>query len=319
MDKERIMEKINGIPTLPGVYKMLDEQGRVIYIGKSISLKKRVKSYFTTKHDWIKIEKMVSLIHDIEYIVTDTHLEARLLECELIKKMKPMFNSQFKNDEKYVYLKIEDHNHYNPLSVVYNREENSFGPFRKKYFLMDLANSLKNLYPIVRDDEGYTFEYNLIPINMDKDVYENNKQSLLNIFSNEEEMALFIAELEKKMYDSSSKLEFSLAGFYRDLISDLNFVKKEIHDYKSILSKDILLKIPIDKGYKLFFVSNGEIYLKATYTSLIKGDMERFIDFGRALKSSSPYKLNEKPSLDFRDIIYSEIKSLPDDMVEYLK
>lgn len=316
--QEHLRDKINNIPALPGIYKMMDGEGRIIYIGKSISLKNRVRSYFTGKHDWTKIERMVSLIQDIEYIVTDTHLEARLLECQLIKEIKPIFNSQFKNDEKYIYLKVEDYNPYNPLSLVYNREANSFGPFRRKSLLISLMNSLKNLYPILKEGESYKFEYNLMPQNLDRDIYEKNKQSLLNILSNEREMNLFLNELEKKMYEVATRLEFSAASYYRDLINALNYINKRINEYMDLLSKDIVLKIPISQGYKLFYILKGELILKASFTNLMENDMENFIHMGRSYKSMSTHKISEKSSLDYKDIIYSEIKSLPREMVIYV-
>lgn len=194
-----LKEKINAFPTKPGIYKMLDSENRIIYIGKSISLKNRVKSYFVKNHKWEKVEKMVSLIDDIEYIVTDTHLEAVLLECELIKKIKPIFNAQLKNHEKYVYLKIEDYNIHNSLSIVSNREENSHGPFRSKSTLMEFIGQLKNLYPIVKDSSGYRFSYELLPISMDRDGFEKNKESLEEILLEEDKMALFMGQLDKEM------------------------------------------------------------------------------------------------------------------------
>ncbi|NLK43234.1 MAG: GIY-YIG nuclease family protein [Tissierellia bacterium] len=316
---ENLIKKVNNIPALPGIYKMLDSHGEVIYIGKSISLKNRVRSYFTKNHNWKKVEKMVSFIHDIEYIITDTHLEARLLECELIKEMKPIFNAQFKNDEKYIYLKVEDYNIYNPLAIVNNREENSFGPFRRRSFVIGLIDSLKNLYPIVKNGENYSFQYNLMPISMDKEAFEANKDALLSILSSQEEMALFINGLEKNMHEAACQLKFASAGYYRDLIYGFKYLNKRINEYKSLLAKDILLKIPLSQGYKLFFISNGQILLKSTFTSLIQGDIENFIDMGRSLKASPIDDFNEKSSLDFSDIIYSEIKALPKEMVKYIE
>lgn len=313
-----LIEKVNNIPTLPGIYKMLDSNGRIIYIGKSISLKNRVKSYFVKNHKWSKVEKMVSFIDDIDYIVTDTHLEARLLECQLIKEIKPIFNSQFKNDEKYIYLKVEDYNIYNPLSIVNIREENSFGPFRRKSFLLKLIDSLKNIYPIEKNCENYTFQYNLFPVTMDKDEFENNKQSLEEIFSDDKKMVSLINELDKKMKEAASKLEFATASYYRDLINGLNYLKTGIYGFKTLISKDILLKIPITKGYKLFFISHGKILLKSTFTTLSQGDIEKFINMGKKFKSSIDDELEEKSSIDFRDILYSEIKSLPKEMVMYI-
>ena len=112
---DNIKEKLKQIPKLPGIYKMLDSRGNIIYIGKSKCLQNRVKSYFVASPKWEKVNRMVTMIKDIEYVVTDTHLEARLLECTLIKEHKPRFNAQMKNDQRYFFIKVENYNRYNPL------------------------------------------------------------------------------------------------------------------------------------------------------------------------------------------------------------
>ena len=315
---KNLLEKINTIPAQPGVYKMLDLNGRIIYIGKSISLRNRVKSYFVKKPKWSKVEKMVSFINDIEYIVTDTHLEAVLLECELIKKIKPMFNTQLKNDERYAYIKVEDYNIHKSLSMISKREENSFGPFRRKFFLLELLNSLKNIYPIVKTHEGYDFQYNLIPITMNRKLFEENKNSLQEIFLYDKSMVLFINRLEDKMKEAASELQYVTASIYRDMIYGFNYLKTGLYGYKTMFFKDILLKMPIDTGYKLFFVSKGEILSKSTFPVLKEKDVENFINAGKNLSLSNSLDRNEKANIDFRDILYSEINSLPEEMVIYL-
>ena len=99
---QRILDEL---PEAPGVYKMLGDGGNILYIGKSKCLKHRVKSYFVKKPVWEKAEKMAGFIRDIEIEPTHTHLEAMLLECELIKKHRPFFNRQMKNDSGYLYIK----------------------------------------------------------------------------------------------------------------------------------------------------------------------------------------------------------------------
>lgn len=98
--------------------------------------KKRVKSYFTKSPKQPKIERMIFLIDDIDYIVTDTHLEARLLECQLIKELKPYFNSQMKNDRRYFYLNVTHSSHSRGLSIVLEREDRQLGPFRRKQVIL---------------------------------------------------------------------------------------------------------------------------------------------------------------------------------------
>jgi excinuclease ABC subunit C len=312
---EHLIEKINKIPLLPGIYKMIDKERRIIYIGKSISLKKRVKSYFIGTHKINKIERMISLINDIEYIVTDTHLEARLLECELIKTIKPIFNVQFKNDKKYAYLKINDYNIHSSISLTNKKEENTFGPFRQIYLISSLINSFKNLYPIVERNNEYNFEYNLFPVNMNKENFEINKKSLMNIFSDNENLLLFIDRLEEKMKILASNLEFATAAIFRDIIYSLKYLSFSIYGKDEIFHKNLILKIPIPYGYKLFFVSKGKILLKESYSSLSQQDIEIFIELGESLISSEWMSENQKAVIDFRDILYSEIKSLPEEMV----
>ncbi len=193
-----LKEKLDIIPQLPGIYKMLDARGSVIYVGKSKSLRHRVKSYFTGTRQWSKIEKLVSLVRDIEYEVTDTHLEARLLECSLIKALKPEFNAQMKNDRKYVYLKVEAYNRHKTLSVVSERSEDTYGPFRGKYQLLDLIDKLNNLFPILKTSGNYEFDYHAIPLPMDKETFDKNRSSLIGILNDQDCMGSFIRRLNAK-------------------------------------------------------------------------------------------------------------------------
>ncbi|TJX15688.1 hypothetical protein E9840_02650 [Tissierella creatinini] len=313
---DKVKEKLNTIPELPGIYKFLDCNGRIIYIGKSKTLNKRVKSYFVDNPKWDKVNRIAPYIDDLEFIVSDTHLEARLLECELIKSIKPIFNSQMKNDEKYAYIKIEEYNRYNPISIVYNRGEASFGPFRKKYYLYKITESLKNLYPIKKSNGAYDFEYHLMPLTMDNDTYKRNKEVLLEIFSCDIHMDFFIAAIKGKMKEAASIYKFETASMYRDIIFNLNYLKSGISGYRNMFIKNIVLKIPYDNGIKLFFISHGRIAYKKSYKRLSSRSYSLFID--NSLRLPVPSSSDEKMSIDYRDILYSEILSLPSNMVIYL-
>lgn len=315
---DKLKDKLKNIPDLPGVYKMLDDSGRIIYIGKSKSLRNRTRSYFTGSHKWAKIEKMVTLIYDIEYEIADTHLEARLRECRLIKDLQPIFNSQFKNDKKYVYLKVEDYNIHNSLSVVYNREDKCYGPFRSMSVLMEIIDSLKNLSPIIKDDGIYNFQYSIIPTRMDIDVFNSNRISLNEIFSDINNLQLFIRKLEEEMKDASLKYKFETATYYRNLITNFKYIKNTIFNYKELFKKHIILKLNTQSGYKLFYVSKGGIINMEKYNDLKDEDIDNFI-----VKSSEmiPLKMdvvNEKENMDFINILYSEIKTLSEENAIYL-
>lgn len=315
-----LKNKIKNIPMLPGIYKMIDNRGQVIYVGKSKCLKKRVQSYFSKDHKWEKIKRLVSLIHDIDYIVTDTHLEARLLECDLIKTLKPYFNSQMKNDRKYVYLQIKDYNPYNPLAVVNERTDNSYGPFRSKNLLEDLVGLLKNIYPLSFVKNQYVFEYHIFPAAMDKETYCSNKKILKDLFDCEDKMSLFISQLEDKMHDEAMNYRFETASVYRDIINSLKYVKHGINGYKDLFSKRLVLKIPTIDGVKLFYVCKGKILLTKKYKRLPRNEdyIKNFIIKGNAIRKEYSFaeeKIIDKETLDYRDILYSEICSLPEDMI----
>lgn len=315
---DKLRDKLNNIPELPGIYKMLDSRGNIIYIGKSISLRNRVKSYFTDNPKWNKVEKMVGLIHDLEYQVMDTHLEARLEECRLIKELKPIFNVQFKNDRKYVYLKIENYNIYNSLSISYIKEDSCYGPFRSMSYLIEIINSFKNLYPIIEGNGNYEFDYNLIPVSMDKDIFNTNKKSLEDILTDDTNLALFINKLEEKMKEASSLLRFEKAAYFKALIDNLNYLNNRLINNRNNHYENMLLKLPIQNGLKLFFIHDGEIILKEKITNLANTEIEDFIKMGKKIALTKIEQIDEKTSMDFKDILFSEIKTLSDEMIIYL-
>lgn len=312
-----LRNKINSIPALPGIYKMMDSHGNIIYVGKSKCLKNRVKSYFTGTHKWEKVERMVALIRDIDFIVTDTHLEARLLECELIKNIKPIFNSQMKNDRRYGYLQVKDYNPFNPLAVVGERADNAYGPFRSRNLLNELIGFLKNLYPIAFDDNHYTFEYHIFPVIMDRDTYSANQKTLIDLFSDDEKMAQLISQLEDKMKEAAATYKYEAASLYRNMINGLKYVRQGINGYKSLFTKRLVLKLPTDEGIKLFYVNEGQILLTKKYKRLSQLDnyLDSFIKKGNEIKRNASLSVHDKAVIDYRDILYSEISSLTKDRI----
>lgn len=327
---DHISEKLKSIPELPGIYKFYNADGIIIYIGKSKCLKKRVRSYFAKTPKWEKVKKLVCFIHDIEYIVTDTHLEARLLECELIKTVKPHFNSQMKNDQRYVYLKVADYsplpNRNNSLRVVSEREAEAFGPFRSRYTLIDIIESFRSLYPIIKNGEDYTFEYHLLPISLNNASFTDNRNSLMDMFTDVNNLDKFTLKLEDKMKEAAALYKYETASIYRDILSGFQYIKYGINAYQKLITQDILLKIPYPEGFILFYVSGGLIRLKEKYPALTKKDTNKFIRKGQTsvLSGRTEYgsvpgiDLTDKMRIDFRDVLYSEIMALPEEMVEIL-
>ena len=120
--KDKI-DKIDKMPECPGIYIMKDDYDNIIYVGKSINLRSRVKSYFRENLNRSrKIERMVKFINDIAYITTDTELDALLLECDYIHNIRPMYNTLMNNYEKYKYIKL-DVNSLNLIDIVDEKDD----------------------------------------------------------------------------------------------------------------------------------------------------------------------------------------------------
>lgn len=313
--KKDLKKKLKQIPALPGVYKMLDSAGQIIYVGKSKCLKKRVTSYFTKSPKPAKIEKMIFFIDDISYLVTDTNLEARLLECQLIKAFKPYFNSQMKNDKKYFYLKVTHSGHPKGLALVPQRDIDTFGPFRRKHLVQSLIDTLPHLFPIIQANNSFDFHYHPLPEMMNRKTFMRNRQSLIQIFSEDHKLKCLIDQLEICMNKESIQYNYERATRYRDLINNLAYIRHIIHDYKDLTSRDILLKIPVGDGVKLFFIAKGEIILKKYFPLLTQPRIDAFFDEGCRLKSSFVPIRDEKTAVDFQNILFSEIQALPEEWI----
>lgn len=316
-----LKEKARQLPELPGIYKMLDFRKNIIYVGKSKCLKKRVQSYFTASPKWDKVTRMVTAIRDIDYIVTDTHLEARLLECRLIKEYRPRFNAQMKNDGSYFFIKVEDHLSHRPLSVVSERDTDCFGPFRSKFTISELLNRMKNLYPITQGKDCYKFDYHLFPVTLDKSTFEQNRQILLDIFSSEHKLLMLIETITAKMEEAVAGYQYELAAIYRDMIHGLKIIKNGLDGYQSLASKQILLKLPTKDGYKLFYVDKGKgsIIHSLKLPALSEEAIREFIRVSKTLSVKDiPAPDTEKSYIDYRDVLYSEISSLSEEDYELL-
>ncbi|KNZ43239.1 GIY-YIG nuclease family protein [Acetobacterium bakii] len=311
----KIQKKLNQIPALPGIYKMLDASGNIIYIGKSKCLKTRVKSYFSKAPKQSKVEKMVFFIDDIDYLVTDTHLEAQLLECQLIKKLKPIFNSQMKNDRKYMYLKVGDFSQYRVLSIVQERQGDSFGPFRGKQFIQSFMDTVTHLFPMVQNNIRWEFNYHTLPVTMSAADFIKNRATLMNVFSEETSMQSLIDELKCRMNNEATQYNYERATIYRDLIKSLTYISHVLYDYKTLITKDLLLKIPVPAGEKLFFISKGKIIFKKQYSVLSQFEIDAFLAEGHNMKSEPAPDRDEKTEVDFLNILFSEIQSLPDEWI----
>lgn len=151
MNKE-LEESLKLVPTLPGCYIYYDKNGEIIYVGKAKNLKRRVSSYFHKKHDRVKVAVLVSKIERMEYIITDSEVEALILEAHLIKKHKPKYNILLKDDKKYPYFLITDED-YPRITVVRKKNINPdkgkfYGPYTNSRAMYSTLDFLKKIFPL---------------------------------------------------------------------------------------------------------------------------------------------------------------------------
>ena len=149
MHNDKIEEKLKILPDNPGVYLMKNSNGKIIYVGKAVVLKNRVRQYFRKTEKTARIEKMVSLIHDFEYIITDTEDEALILECNLIKKYKPKFNVLLKDDKTYPYIKVGEKNGRPLIQLTRNLVKDGskyYGPYPSVWSAKEMIKYIKDIY-----------------------------------------------------------------------------------------------------------------------------------------------------------------------------
>lgn len=149
MHNDKIKEKLSTLPENPGVYLMKNSNGKIIYVGKAVVLKNRVRQYFRKNEKTARIEKMVSLIHDFEYIITDTEDEALILECNLIKKYKPKFNVLLKDDKTYPYIKVGEKNGKPIIQLTRNLVKDGskyYGPYPSVWSAKEMIKYIKDIY-----------------------------------------------------------------------------------------------------------------------------------------------------------------------------
>lgn len=291
---------------------MKDKNDGVVYIGKSKNLKARVRSYFTKGEKPEKIIRMVHNLKDVDWIITDTHMEAQILECALIKKLKPIYNVQFKNHQNYFYLNIGTDSRKKPL-LVYSEKQtfDSYGPYRGRSFVNQLLKQLENIYPITKASDSYIFDYSVFPIKMNDKEFLENRASLIEILGNEKANANFISVARQKMIEASKNHRFETAKEFRDIISGLEYLyNNNLKSNYRTMKKAVVVGEQIDRGIKLFYIVSGLIILKRTYDDLTDEDIIKFKAEGKALAKIRASFTDEKRSLDFRKIVSLELQDL---------
>lgn len=268
---ERIKNKLALLPDQPGCYLMKDKNGTIIYVGKAKILKNRVRSYFTGSHN-TKTERLVSEIEDFEYIVTESNIEALLLEINLIKKNDPKYNIMLKDDKTYPFLKITNEKY--PRLVITRKVLKDkalyFGPYPDVGAANETKKILDRLFPLRKCKPSQTKEpclyYHLgqclCPYYFDVDpkVYTKIVDEVKNFLSGGHEK--IESEIHQKMEKAAENMEFEKAAEYRDQIRAIETIMtRQKMTNTDLLDRDVF-GYAIDKGWmcvQVFFVRQGKL------------------------------------------------------------
>lgn len=268
---ERIKNKLALLPDQPGCYLMKDKNGTIIYVGKAKVLKNRVRSYFTGSHD-AKTERLVSEIEDFEYIVTESNIEALLLEINLIKKNDPKYNIMLKDDKTYPFLKITNEKY--PRLVITRKvlkdKANYFGPYPDVGAANETKKILDRLFPLRKCKKTQTKEpclyYHLgqclCPYYFDVDpkVYTKMVEEIKHFLNGG--YGEIETQIREKMQKAAENMEFEKAAEYRDQIRAIETIMtRQKMTNADLIDRDVF-GYAIDKGWmcvQVFFVRQGKL------------------------------------------------------------
>lgn len=284
-----IEEELKKLPGKPGVYIMRDKEDTIIYVGKAVSLKNRVRSYFRKTNKTERIKKMVSLIDHFEYIVVDNEAEALILECNLIKKNRPKFNVLLKDDKTYPYIKIDVKSEY-PNVIITRRLINDgakyFGPYPNPGAAKEMLNFIKQKYKIrqcrnfkstTRPCLNYHIKRCLAPCvgYVTPEEYRKQIHEIIDLLEGKTDK--IIKELDKQMEEASKKLEFEKAAELRDRKAAIERASSK-QKVSNISENNIdvigLYKSEIDVCIEIFFVRGSKMIGREHYFFPELKDME---------------------------------------------
>ncbi len=274
-----IQEELKKLPDRPGVYLMHDKNDTIIYVGKAVNLKNRVRQYFRASHnEGIRKDQMVRLIERFEYIITDSELEALVLECNLIKEHRPKYNILLKDDKTYPYIKVTLGETY--PRVLFSRQMKKdksqyFGPYTSAGAVKDTIELLRRLYQIrscnrqLPKDTGKErpcLNYHIHQCKgpcqgyISPEEYREQIRKAMDFLNGNYKPVL--EELEQKMQAASGEMDFEKAMEYRDLINSVRQVsEKQKVTHSDGEDKDViaLAKDDRDAVVQVFFVRDGRL------------------------------------------------------------
>ena len=273
-----IEEELKKLPAKPGVYLMHNQEGEIIYVGKAISLKNRVRQYFQSSRDKTpKIQKMVSQIAYFEYIITDSELEALVLECNLIKEHRPKYNTMLKDDKSYPYIKVTVQEPYPRILFARQIKRDKakyFGPYTSAMAVKDTIELIRKLYKLrscnrslpKENGERPCLYYHIKQCDapcqnyISQEEYRKQVDGALHFLNgNHQEV---IDKLQVSMMEASEKMEFERAGEIRDLIKSIQAIaqKQKVNSNEREDRDVVAIAKALDEAVvSVFFIRDGKL------------------------------------------------------------
>lgn len=307
-----IEEELKKLPGQPGVYLMHDDKDEIIYVGKAISLKNRVRQYFqTSRNRSSKIEQMVSRIKRFEYIVTDSEMEALILECNLIKEHQPRYNTMLKDDKAYPFIRLTVKEEYPRVMIARDMKKDGskyYGPFTNAGAVKDTIELLTKIYKLrtcrksLPKDMGKgrpCLNYHMHQCDapcmgyISKEEYhEKFKKAQEFLNGNYKEV---MEMLQNKMYSASENMEYEEAAQYRDLLNSVKSISQRQKITGSEFVDRDIMAYSVD-GYdavvQVFFIRQGKMLGREHFhltTALQNGGGELLSSFIKQYYAGTPY------------------------------
>ena len=274
-----IQEELKKLPGKPGVYIMHDDRDAIIYVGKAISLKNRVRQYFqSSRNKGAKIEQMVSRISRFEYIVTDSELEALVLECNLIKEHRPKYNTMLTDDKTYPFIKVTTSEDYPRVlfSRSMKKDKNKYyGPYTSAGAVNNTIDLIHKIYKIrtcsrklprdignERPCLNYHIKKCLGPCggHISKDEYGKMINEIIDILSGKDTYVTKM--LKTEMENAAENLEFEKAASLRDKILSIEAIVEKQKIFKTMEGDEDFINIDQDEKdscIQVFFSRDGKI------------------------------------------------------------
>ena len=324
-----IQEELKKLPAKPGVYIMHDVHDDIIYVGKAIILKNRVRQYFqSSRNHTPKIRQMVSHVARFEYIITDSELEALVLECNLIKEHRPKYNTMLKDDKTYPYIKVTVGEAFPRIMLVRSMKKDKakyFGPYTSSQSVRDIIDLSQKIYKIRSCNRSLPKEtgndrpclyYHMgqcqAPCQgyISQEEYHENVRQMLHFLGGNFEPV--IQMLTDKMYAASEKMDFEKAASYRDLLNSVKQIDQKQKITSSEMDDKDVIAFARDKDeavVQVFFVRHGRLIGREHfYVSGVANDTESQVltAFVKQYYASSPFvpsTLMLQYPLDDREVI----------------